>query len=41
MKKQKEEESKMALPDGWIRVESRSRPGEMVYENTVTKARCA
>ena len=32
-----QEESKMPLPDGWIRVESRSRPGEMVYENTVTK----
>jgi uncharacterized protein YbdZ (MbtH family) len=41
MKKQKEEESKLALPEGWIRVESRSRPGEMVYENTVTKERQA
>jgi len=41
MKKQKEEEAKLPLPEGWIRVESRSRPGEMVYENTVTKERQA
>ena len=29
------------MPDGWIRVESRSHPGELVYENKVTGERQA
>ncbi|EGD76215.1 hypothetical protein PTSG_00918 [Salpingoeca rosetta] len=29
------------LPDGWRRVESRSRPGEYVYENVYTEERIA
>jgi len=37
----KEEESKKPLPDGWRRVESRSRPGEFVYENTFSEERQA
>lgn len=37
----KDEEKKLPLPDGWKRAESRSRPGEMVYENTVTGERQA
>lgn len=37
----KEAEKNMELPEGWQRVESRSRPGEMVYENTVTGERQA
>lgn len=38
---QREAEKKMELPDGWIRTTSRSRPGEVVYENTVTGERQA
>ena len=41
MKAQKEAEKDLPLPDGWKRSESRSRPGEMVYENTVTGERQA
>jgi hypothetical protein len=37
----KDEEKKMKLPAGWKRVESRSRPGEFVYENTYTDERQA
>lgn len=29
------------MPEGWKRVESRSRPGEYVYENTYTEERQA
>ena len=29
------------LPDGWRKVESRSRPGEFVYENIYTEERQA
>lgn len=39
--KKKEIEKTLELPAGWSRVESRSRPGEIVYENTVTKERQA
>lgn len=39
--KKKEAEAKLDLPDGWSRVESRSRPGEFVYENSVTGERQA
>lgn len=38
---QKATEAKLELPSGWIRTESRSRPGEVVYENTVTGERQA
>jgi hypothetical protein len=41
LKKQKEEENSLPLPEGWKRVESRSRPGEVVFENTVTGERQA
>jgi len=34
-------DKQVPLPDGWIRSESRSRPGEVVYENTVTGERQA
>merc|ERR1719183_3278916 len=34
-------EAKAALPEGWKRVESRSRPGEFVYENIHTEERQA
>ena len=34
-------EATAPLPDGWTRVESRSRPGEFVYENKVTGERQA
>lgn len=37
--KKKEEEKTRPLPDGWRRVESRSRPGEFVYENINTEER--
>lgn len=37
----KSEEASRPLPDGWKRVESRSRPGEYVYENTYTEERIA
>jgi len=37
----KEQEKSLPLPEGWIRSESRSRPGETVYENTVTGERQA
>eukprot|EP00040_Diaphanoeca_grandis_P030667 m.181861 g.181861 ORF g.181861 m.181861 type:complete len:372 (-) comp32083_c0_seq1:331-1446(-) len=37
----KDTESKLELPSGWIRSESKSRPGELVYENTVTGERQA
>ena len=38
---QKSEEASKPLPDGWRRVESRSRPGEFVYENIHTEERQA
>jgi hypothetical protein len=38
---QRDEESKKPLPEGWRRVESRSRPGEFVYENIHTEERQA
>ena len=38
---QREEESSKPLPEGWRRVESRSRPGEFVYENIYTEERQA
>ena len=38
---QKKADQGIALPEGWTRTESRSRPGEMVYENTVTGERQA
>jgi hypothetical protein len=38
---QKAKEAKLALPAGWTRTESRSRPGEVVYENEVTGERQA
>jgi coenzyme F420-reducing hydrogenase beta subunit len=38
---QKAEEASRPLPEGWRRVESRSRPGEYVYENTYTEERIA
>lgn len=41
MKEIKATESTMELPPGWVRAESRSRPGEVVYENTVTGERQA
>jgi len=41
LQSQKEAEKSLPLPDGWKRVESRSRPGETVYENTVTGERQA
>jgi len=37
----KAEDGKKALPKGWTRVESRSRPGEFVYENQFTEDRQA
>ncbi len=37
----KEEEKSKPLPEGWRRVESRSRPGEFVYENIHTEERIA
>ena len=45
-RKAEREEAKAAeaskpLPEGWIRVESRSRPGEFVFENTITEERQA
>ena len=41
MAAKKAEDDGKALPAGWIRVESRSRPGEFVYENTNTDERQA
>lgn len=38
---QRQAEQTLELPEGWKRVESRSRPGEMVYENQVTGERQA
>lgn len=38
---QREEEITKPLPDGWRRVESRSRPGEFVYENIYSEERQA
>jgi len=38
---EKEKELKKPLPEGWTRVESRSRPGEFVYENEYTEERQA
>jgi hypothetical protein len=35
----KNEEATKSLPEGWRRVESRSRPGEFVYENEYTEER--
>eukprot|EP00035_Acanthoeca_spectabilis_P003965 m.97204 g.97204 ORF g.97204 m.97204 type:complete len:380 (-) comp12391_c0_seq1:7940-9079(-) len=37
----KQKEAELSLPAGWIRTESKSRPGETVYENTVTGERQA
>merc|ERR550514_173148 len=37
----KEAEAKKELPEGWRRVESRSRPGEFVFENVHTEERQA
>lgn len=37
----KKAEAALELPTGWIRSESKSRPGETVYENTVTGERQA
>lgn len=37
----KKAEASLELPTGWIRSESKSRPGEIVYENTVTGERQA
>jgi len=37
----KDEESKKPLPEGWRRVESRSRPGDFVYENIFSEERQA
>lgn len=39
LEQKKAEEDTRPLPAGWIRVESRSRPGEWVYENTLTEER--
>lgn len=41
LKNSKDEDAKKKLPDGWRRVESRSRPGEFVYENIKTEERQA
>lgn len=41
MNAQKTADKDVPLPEGWKRVESRSRPGEMVYENLVTGERQA
>lgn len=38
---QKKKEADLPLPAGWVRAESKSRPGETVYENTVTGERQA
>ena len=35
------QEAQLELPEGWKRTESRSRPGTMVYENTITGERQA
>jgi len=40
-KAKKDAEAKAVLPEGWKRVESRSRPGEFVYENIHTEERQA
>jgi hypothetical protein len=40
-KDSKDADAKRKLPSGWKRVESRSRPGEYVYENTLTDERQA
>ena len=37
----KSDEATRPLPEGWRRVESRSRPGEFVYENIHTEERQA
>jgi len=37
----KASENSRPLPEGWRRVESRSRPGEFVYENIHTEERQA
>ena len=37
----KAEEATKPLPEGWRRCESRSRPGEFVYENIHTEERIA
>ncbi len=44
LEKRKAEKAKQAerpLPEGWRKVESRSRPGEFVYENIHTEERQA
>lgn len=41
MAKKNAEDAQKKLPEGWKRVESRSRPGEFVYENTYTEERQA
>ena len=38
---QKEKEATKLLPEGWRRCDSRSRPGEVVYENIHTEERIA
>jgi hypothetical protein len=38
---QKATEATKPLPEGWVRTESRSRPGEFVYENIYTEERQA
>jgi hypothetical protein len=38
---QKSADADKPLPEGWTRVESRSRPGEYVYENKYTEERQA
>ena len=41
LEQKKSAEATKPLPEGWKRVESRSRPGEFVYENTFTEERQA
>lgn len=41
LKAQKAKEEQLELPDGWVRAESRSRPGQTVYENKYTGERQA
>lgn len=41
LQEQKAKEAELPLPAGWVRAESKSRPGETVYENTVTGERQA
>jgi len=41
LEQQRKQEAQLELPEGWKRTESRSRPGTMVYENTITGERQA